>query len=163
MGKAGHLRVPLSEAELARIPKGVQPEEDGLLVCLECGSWYRGLGGHVALSHGYSADEYRLRFELLRKRGLWATDAREGAGRRSKARAGKYPRATKTQFRGTAEELERALAAQRESAGRTGTQDTAQETGDHRSACRTAAWADPSEVRGPGKSRRIRRNRRSHR
>lgn len=122
MGKAGHLRVPLSEAELARIPKGVQPEEDGLLACLECGRWYRGLGSHVALGHGYSADEYRLRFELPRKRGLWATDAREGAGRRSKARAGRYPRAIKTQFRGTPEELERALAAQRESAGRAGTQ-----------------------------------------
>ncbi|MGP3916404.1 MucR family transcriptional regulator [Nonomuraea sp. 10N515B] len=133
MGKAGHLRKPLSEAELAQVPKGEQPEEDGLLVCLECGRWYRGLGGHV-VRHGYSADEYRQQFELPRTRGLWAADAREGAGRRSKARAGKYPKAIETQLRGTPEERERALEAQRESARRAGTQLRKREFIEQRSA-----------------------------
>lgn len=112
----------LTAAELAAIPAGRQPEEDGLLACLECGRWYRGLGSHVALAHEISADDYRARHELPRGRGLWAQDARDGAGRRAAERAGRYPDAVRTRLRGTPEEVERAVAARRESIKRAGTQ-----------------------------------------
>jgi predicted transcriptional regulator len=94
----------------------------GKLACLECGEWHRGLGQHVALRHDLKADEYRRLHELPRMRGLWSTDLREGAAQRASARADRFPKAIATRLRGTAEEVARGCAAQRESRQRTGSQ-----------------------------------------
>lgn len=122
MGKPGHERSPMTEADLAAVKVGEQPEEDGLLACLECGRWYRGLGGHVAGAHDMTADEYRERHELPRNPGLWAEDARRGAGARAKQRAGRYPKAIKTRLTGSRAQVEHGVAARRESYKRAGTQ-----------------------------------------
>lgn len=122
MGKPGTERDPMSDRDLAAVKVGEQPEEDGLLACLECGRWYRGLGGHVAGAHDMTADEYRQRHELPRNRGLWAEDARRGAGARAKQRAGRYPKAMKTRLTGSRAQVEHGVAARRESYKRAGTQ-----------------------------------------
>lgn len=69
-------------AGLATIPLGVQPEEDGRLLCRVCGRWYRALGHHVLRKHEMSADDYRERFELPAGRGLAAVDLREAQAHR---------------------------------------------------------------------------------
>jgi len=56
------------------VPRGVQPEQDGLLQCLECDRWYRQLGQHVVGKHHISADDYRRVHELPATRGLHAAD-----------------------------------------------------------------------------------------
>jgi predicted transcriptional regulator len=121
-------RARLSDAELSAIPVGDQPEEDGLLVCLECGRWYRGLGNHVTGAHGISADEYRLRHELPHGRALWAVDARQAAARRMMARVPSMVKAHTTRLTGTRDEVARSLEAQRESWQRAGTRRLKRET-----------------------------------
>ncbi|MBC9719391.1 MucR family transcriptional regulator [Streptomyces sp. TRM66268-LWL] len=59
------------------VEPGVQPEKDGLLQCLECGGWYRGLGGHTANKHKISADEYRSRHGLAVSHRLQSADLAE--------------------------------------------------------------------------------------
>lgn len=121
MGSQSHGRPPLSAAELAAVAVGEQPEDDGLLACLECGLWYRGLGGHLVGAHDMTADEYRELHELPRRRGLWAEDARRGAGERARQRASRYPKAVKTRLTGDRAQVELAVAAGRESWQRAGT------------------------------------------
>lgn len=111
----------MSEGELATVAVGEQPEVDGLLVCLECGRWYRGLGGHVVAMHDVTADEYRERHELPRGRGLWAEDARRGAGARAAQRADAYPKALRTRLSGDSAQVAKGVAARRESSRRAGT------------------------------------------
>ncbi|MEV6156049.1 MucR family transcriptional regulator [Nonomuraea sp. NPDC052129] len=55
---------PLSAAELAAVPYGRQPERDGQLVCLECGTWTRGLAAHAVAKHQIGAEDYRARHGL---------------------------------------------------------------------------------------------------
>lgn len=130
MARSNQSRRPLSEVELAAVAVGEQPEEDGLLACLECGLWYRGLGGHVARAHGIRADEYRARHELPRNRGLWA---------------GRYPKAVKTRLRGTRAEVERAVAAQQESSKRAGTRARKRENWDRMAAQKRQRTQDKYE------------------
>jgi predicted transcriptional regulator len=56
-------RPPVGAAALARIRRGVQPEDHGRQLCLECGHWYRGLAHHLP-THRLTIDEYRRRHGL---------------------------------------------------------------------------------------------------
>jgi ROS/MUCR transcriptional regulator protein len=56
--------------------KGVQPEVDGRLQCLECGSWYRALGPHLVQGEGMDPDAYRERHGLPATLPLAAADLR---------------------------------------------------------------------------------------
>jgi predicted transcriptional regulator len=66
------------------VPPGIQPEENGRLMCLECGRWFRGLGIHVRTKHGIGADEYRREHELPAGRGLAAGDLSEAMAERAR-------------------------------------------------------------------------------
>lgn len=116
-----------------RLPLGVQPEREDALQCRECGTWYRGLGAHLAHKHQISADDYRTRYGLPVSRSLDAapyTATRRAVGRR---RFDEDPRALLdmlTPTRTTAEErAEMARTARRESAQRPGTRAISQEAG----------------------------------
>lgn len=54
----------LSHEELARLEPGDQPVSETHVLCLACGSWFRGLPRHVTARHGLSMDDYRIRFSL---------------------------------------------------------------------------------------------------
>jgi hypothetical protein len=58
---------------------GVQPEEDGRLECLECGSWYRLLAPHLAAAHHITSAEYREAHQLPRGLGLRGRDLADRA------------------------------------------------------------------------------------
>lgn len=132
---------PLTAQELHALPVGVQPELPGLLACLVCGSWYRGLGQHVYRAHELRADQYRDAYQLPRSRALWPQATRAAAAARGRARHARDPeRLRATQFRGTAAESARARAAQRDSAARAGTAVASQRRAEQmRSAAAAAA------------------------
>lgn len=50
--------------ELAQVPAGSQPAQDGHLLCLECGEYARGLAIHVGLTHAMTEYEYQVRHGL---------------------------------------------------------------------------------------------------
>lgn len=64
----------MTDAELAALPQGVQPEQDGKLLCRECGRWYRGLAQHVAHKHAIGPADYRERHGLAAGHCLQAED-----------------------------------------------------------------------------------------
>lgn len=112
------------------VPPGVQPEEDGLLQCLDCGRWFRQLGQHVAVKHD-SVEEYRRGHELPASRGLHAADIiakRRSDGRQRWAddpmlRERLVPQTPR------AELVEMSRAARTESAARAGTRATSAQNG----------------------------------
>jgi predicted transcriptional regulator len=59
------------------VPRGVQPERDGRIQCLECGRWYRGLGNHLRNAHEITVDEYKADHGLPASRGLVPQELRE--------------------------------------------------------------------------------------
>ena len=66
---------------------GIQPEEDGRLLCRYCGGWFRSLGHHlVGPRHGIAVETYREAFELPATRALMAADLREGHAQRARER-----------------------------------------------------------------------------
>ncbi|MBA7698540.1 hypothetical protein ES703_107218 [subsurface metagenome] len=56
------------------------PIEDRLQ-CHLCGKWFRGLGVHVVVAHGWSADDYREEFSLNRQQALICEGTREKLSR----------------------------------------------------------------------------------
>jgi len=54
---------------------------DNKVKCIECGKWYIQVGSHVVQRHGFeTAREYRVHFDIDRKRGLTAGDYRRRKG-----------------------------------------------------------------------------------
>lgn len=64
-------------AARSRVPRGVQPEQNGRIQCLECGGWYQGLGNHLRLSHEMDVDQYKQEHGLPASRGLVPEQLRE--------------------------------------------------------------------------------------
>lgn len=58
-------------------------DEEGRLICHECGKSYLSLAAHVYLAHGMTAAEYRDTYELPRSTKLAAASVRERIGRSS--------------------------------------------------------------------------------
>ncbi len=56
------------------------PIEDKLQ-CHLCGKWFRGLGVHVVVAHGWTADDYREEFGLNRQQALICEGTREKLSR----------------------------------------------------------------------------------
>lgn len=54
---------------------GVVDEQDGRLLCHECGGWFRSLGVHIGMRHG-SVRDYRMKHGLLLSQSLNAPDVR---------------------------------------------------------------------------------------
>lgn len=79
--------------ELASIPAGVQPEEDGRLLCRLCGRWFRALGHHLLRKHETTVEDYQAQFELPAGRGLAAVDLRQAQARRGSDRLVSVPAA----------------------------------------------------------------------
>lgn len=63
---------------------GVLTEEQGRLLCHECGRWYTALGVHVAMTHEMDARQYRLTHGLLMNRGLVAGTLHDRLSRASR-------------------------------------------------------------------------------
>lgn len=61
----------------------ITEDEEGRLVCHECGQACLSLAAHVAMAHGMSAAEYREVYELPRSTKLVAASVRESIGRRA--------------------------------------------------------------------------------
>lgn len=59
----------------------VTVDEEGRLICHECGGAFLSLAAHVFLAHGMTADEYREVYELSRSTKLTAVSVRERIGR----------------------------------------------------------------------------------
>lgn len=75
--------IPHDQRSLDALPMGVQPEEQGRLLCRLCGRWFRSLGHHLRGSkHRVAPADYRERFELPATRALMATDLREAQAER---------------------------------------------------------------------------------
>ena len=105
------------------VPAGVQPEQDGLLQCLECGRWYRQLGQHVVGKHHVRVEDYKRRHELPATRGLHAADilARRAATGRARWENDPGLRERLVATRTTPEQrVAASRAARRESAARAG-------------------------------------------
>src|SRR5574342_490768 len=86
--RSGPARAPRAGAVAARKEgpmnqPGVQPERDGMLQCLECGRWYRGLGSHIA-KHSMTAEQYRQAHGLPMSRALIPRDLSEIHSARAK-------------------------------------------------------------------------------
>lgn len=65
---------------------GVQPEREGRLQCLDCGSWYRFLERHIVSKHGQSPDYYRGRHGLPVTQPLLPSDIVQGEERAARTR-----------------------------------------------------------------------------
>jgi predicted transcriptional regulator len=61
----------------------IAEDEDGRLICHECGQACLSLAAHIARTHGMSAAEYREVYELPRTTKLIAASIRERTGKRS--------------------------------------------------------------------------------
>ena len=70
--------------DVTGLPAGVQPEENGRLLCRCCGRWYRSLGHHLRGGHDITPDEYRHHFELPASLRLMAGDLRDAQGQRGR-------------------------------------------------------------------------------
>lgn len=55
-------------------PKGIQPERDGRVQCLECGRWYRALAPHLIQTEDMEPNHYRERHGLPATLPLVASD-----------------------------------------------------------------------------------------
>ncbi len=81
------LAVRWTAERLARIEAGVQPVQDGRLLCRYCGRWFRSLGHHlVGPAHGTTPQAYREQFELPATAPLMAADLRKNLAERGRER-----------------------------------------------------------------------------
>jgi hypothetical protein len=89
---------PHADPDLATAtPAGVQPEVDGWLLCLECGTWWRSLARHVQF-HGMDAPSYRQAHGLRVRLPLVAVDIRRGHSQRAVQRIQDDPDAWRHDF-----------------------------------------------------------------
>ncbi|MBT2511519.1 MucR family transcriptional regulator [Streptomyces sp. ISL-98] len=72
-------------------PAGQQPQSDGRLMCLDCGSWYKLLAPHLARAHGTTTVAYREAHRLPRKLSLRAADLNARAREQGRARYASRP------------------------------------------------------------------------
>lgn len=56
---ARRTKPPADPGLAATTPPGVQPEQHGHLLCLECGGWHRRLDPHLRAGHGLTSAAYR--------------------------------------------------------------------------------------------------------
>jgi ROS/MUCR transcriptional regulator protein len=117
---------PRRVADLAAIAAGVQPEENGWMLCRMCGSWFRSVGRHLQPAHRISPEQYKERFELPVGRGLVVENLRVLFSERQKELLRTNPAAREAFSVGSKDDTERArrLAAghrrRAETAGRAG-------------------------------------------
>lgn len=64
---------------------GVLEERDGLMLCHECGRWYRSVGSHLAQGHGITAREYRRRHGIPARFPLLVAEIADEQSERARA------------------------------------------------------------------------------
>jgi len=74
----------LSAGSVSVAPVGVQVEERGRLLCLECSGWFIRLGYHVGVKHEISCADYRIKHGLPRGQALEATGLRQRRSERGR-------------------------------------------------------------------------------